>query len=114
VKQLLKHLRDRIRGSVPKGSKRSNKWPKIRATHLSKNGRCAVCKGTKKLEVHHIKPFHMAPDLELKVSNLVTLCESKKGGLNCHLAVGHLGSYKRVNFKVKADILYWSNRIKRF
>jgi hypothetical protein len=56
----------------------------------------------------------MAPDLELKVSNLVTLCESKKGGLNCHLAVGHLGSYKRVNFKVKADILYWSNRIKRF
>jgi len=56
-----------------------------------------LCGGTKAVEVHHLIPFSIAPDLELDPHNLITLCERKKYGINCHLLVGHLGNYRRFN-----------------
>ena len=86
----------------PEG-KRSPKWASVRKLHLKLHPRCAVCGNDKKLEVHHQKPFHLFPELELVESNLITLCEDGKNGINCHLAFGHLGSYKSYNKNVIKD-----------
>lgn len=80
----------------PKGTERSNQWPKVRKAYLSKNPGCAVCGGKKKVEVHHKKPFHTHPELELDPNNFISLCEGNKE-INCHLIVGHGGSFKDIN-----------------
>ena len=62
---------------------------------------CAVCSRKRTLEVHHIIPFHVAPDLELNPSNLMALCR------RCHLFVGHLGNWRRFNMAVQSDAVHW-------
>ena len=108
---IFKHVKDLIQGKTD-GTARSGKWSAVRKAFLVKNANCVVCGGTKKLEVHHIKPFHLHPKLELEPTNLVTLCENMKDGLNCHLAFGHLGNFKSWNTLVKADSAYWHDKIK--
>lgn len=49
-----------------------------------------MCGGRDRLEVHHIRPFHLYPALELDPANFVTLCEALR---ECHLQVGHLGNW---------------------
>lgn len=67
-------------GSAP----RSPKWPTVRANFIADgNDRCAVCGSRDDLNVHHVVPFHDDPSLELKPSNLITLCRQH------HLHVGH-------------------------
>jgi hypothetical protein len=39
----------------------------------------------------------MDKSLELTPDNLITLCESKKYGITCHLFVGHRGNYRLFN-----------------
>ena len=94
---IIKHLLDAAKGKHPLGAIRSGKWPTVRKRHLESHSACEVCRGTAKLEVHHIRPFHLHPDLELDPSNLVTLCEALKDGVNCHLLFGHLGNFKSFN-----------------
>ena len=91
---------------------RSKLWPRTRKVYILKNKECFVCNGTKKLEVHHIKPYHIYPELELVDTNFITLCENDKGGINCHLAFGHLGSYKSYNVNVRKDAQNWNVKIK--
>lgn len=69
---------------------RSGKWPKVRDEHLEANPRCVAC-GQLATEVHHVKPFKIAPALELDPSNLASVCE------HCHLAVGHGCNWKKWN-----------------
>ncbi len=97
---------------IPPGSRRSSSWPKARKQHLSINPSCVVCGGDKRLEVHHVKPFHLHPELELDATNLITLCENEHNGINCHLAFGHLGSFKSVNDQVRTDAMVWALKIK--
>ncbi|MAE50088.1 hypothetical protein CMI48_05070 [Candidatus Pacearchaeota archaeon] len=104
-------LTDRIAGKAPKGARRSSKWRKVRKAFLKENPRCSVCGSTKKIEVHHVVPFYLIPDLELRSDNLATLCENKKYGINCHLLVGHLGNYRRINANVEHDIFIWRMKI---
>lgn len=86
------------------GKKRSNEWPKLRKAWLKKYPHCALCGGKTKVTVHHIRPFHLHPELELDKTNFVTLCEGKKG-LNCHLMFGHFGDFaKKYNINVKNDV----------
>lgn len=93
---------------------RSPHWRVVRHQHLASQPACAACGGTTNLEVHHIQPFHLRPDLELQFDNLITLCESKKGGLNCHLALGHMGNYRTgVNPFVQNDASFILTRILR-
>lgn len=99
---VIKRIKDAITGKARVSDRRSSKWPSVRAAYLERNPACAACGGTKKLEVHHIVPFHVDPSLELSESNLVTLCESWRNGMNCHLLVGHKGSYRRWNKRVLA------------
>lgn len=109
---VLLQLKDRMQGKLPGGLKRSSKWPRIRAIFLRINPACAACGGKKKVEVHHKKPFHLAPELELEFTNLITLCEAKKWGINCHLAIGHRGNYRQENTEVDSDSKFWSKRLK--
>lgn len=72
---------------------RSSRWPKVRAEFIEQNPTCAACGNgnRKQLEAHHIEPFHVNPERELDKSNLITLCESGPGGMNCHFCIGHSG-----------------------
>jgi hypothetical protein len=91
--------------------KRSPRWASARKKHIKENPTCALCGGTRKLEVHHIRPFHVYPELELDPENLLTLCEDKGNGVYCHLFFGHLGNYKSVNVTVREDILIWKEKL---
>jgi len=68
----LKYVQDIIKG---KGSHlRSPKWHKVEKEHLAKEPACQWCGATVKVQVHHVKPFHLHPELELDPSNFITLC----------------------------------------
>lgn len=108
---VLKNVKDVIQGKAPLGHKRSNHWPTVRKHHLQKNPTCAACGGTEVLEIHHIQPYHLCPELELDPNNLITLCESKSYGIVCHRAIGHLGDYKKINSAVVKDAAYWLKRL---
>lgn len=100
---------DKINGKVPKGSKRSGKWAAVRREYLQTNNRCAACGYHKKLQVHHKKPFHLYPELELDSTNLITLCDTR-GSLNCHVTFGHLGYYRSYNQDVDSDAAIWRSK----
>lgn len=108
---ILKDMVDMAKGKLPVGVLRSNKWPAVRAEHLRKYPTCAVCGGSKYQEVHHKLPFHLHPEMELEPTNLITLCESNKNGVNCHLFVGHLGNYKSFNVAVDSDASLWLSKL---
>lgn len=109
--KVITHLIDAAQGRHPLGSARSGHWPTVRKQHLAAHPTCAVCGGADSLEVHHVRPFHLHPELELDPSNLVTLCEAKKDGVNCHLFFGHLGNFKSFNTTVGADAAGWATKI---
>ena len=73
------------------GAVRSSKWPAVRKKHLEEHPVCAICGSTKRIEVHHIIPFNIDPTKELDPNNIITLCESGKNGITCHLARISLG-----------------------
>lgn len=108
---VLRKVTDAIQGKAPLAVKRSPKWSIVRTRHLSKNPTCAVCGTKKKLEVHHIKPFHLYPELELDPDNLITLCETAEHGIICHLLVGHLGNYRSLNENVVDDAKTWRSKL---
>jgi len=93
---LLKHaMRD-----VGVGAKRSNKWPTVEKHFLEAHPTCAACGSNTRLNVHHCMPFHLDPSLELDPNNLITLCMDVK---ECHLQIGHGGSFKQYNPNVRLD-----------
>jgi 5-methylcytosine-specific restriction enzyme A len=110
---IVRHLIDAAKGKHPLSAARSPHWPKVREEHLQIQPVCVVCGGSVKLNVHHIKPFHLHPELELDHKNLVTLCEAEKDGVNCHLLFGHLGNFRSFNKDVREDASQWGEKIKR-
>jgi 5-methylcytosine-specific restriction protein A len=83
-----------------KEKNRSSGWKEVRDDFLRKNPTCAACGETENLQVHHIVPFHLKPELELIETNLITLCMNKN---ECHLEIGHGDSWKCYNPNVKED-----------
>ena len=79
---------------------RSNDWPKIAKSWISTHNICEACGGIKRLNVHHIKPFHQYPELELDPNNLITLC---MGEHECHIKIGHGGNFRTANESVVVD-----------
>lgn len=112
MKALIKNIADAFVGKAPLGVKRSGSWSTVRKHFLEQNPTCAVCGKTDRLEVHHERPFHLNPELELDPTNLITLCEGNKA-LNCHLVIGHLGNYKDINPDVRKDAETWKLKFKR-
>lgn len=78
---------------------RSSKWPKVRAEHLEKYPACAACGSKIHLNVHHCKPFHLHPELELDPANLLTLCENPVS--NHHYLFGHFQDWGLYNPRVR-------------
>ncbi len=92
----------------PLGFVRSSRWPSVRAWFLREHPQCELCGGIEKLTVHHVKPFHQFPDLELHPQNLFTLCEEN----GCHLIWGHLGCYRSINANVVRDVRAFAKKIR--
>lgn len=81
-------------------TKRSPHWPTVEKHFREAHPTCAACGGTERINIHHCKPFHLFPELELDPNNLITLCMGK---LECHLKIGHLDDFKKFNGNVKED-----------
>jgi hypothetical protein len=113
MKSLLNNITDVFSGKAPLGTKRSGSWSSVRADFLKLHPKCEICESTTNLEVHHIEPFHLNPELELDINNLITLCETKKYGINCHLLIGHLGSYKFSNPNCRKDVKQLHTKLKQ-
>jgi 5-methylcytosine-specific restriction endonuclease McrA len=96
-------LGDRIAGRPH--AQRSPRWPRLRAVFLAACPCCAACGTRQGLEVHHVRPVHRFPHLELAWDNLLTLCG------RCHLFVGHLGSWDSWNPEVVGDAAHWRLKI---
>lgn len=70
---------------------RSSKWSTVRNQFVAAHPVCEACGTSENLNVHHIKPFHNHPELELDLKNLITLCSGSyaNGRYNCHFKIGH-------------------------
>ena len=91
-------------------AKRSDKWPTVERHFLQANPTCAACGGKNRLNVHHCMPFHLDPTKELDPTNLITLCMGEK---ECHLHIGHGGSFKQYCPEVRqyaAEVLAHPNK----
>ena len=85
------------------GHERSSEWPRVEKEHLQREPGCRVCGYEGRgVQVHHIKPFHLHPNLELDPNNLITLCEIK--GRDHHLLIGHLDDWESYNPNVRDDV----------
>lgn len=107
---MLKKITDLVNNKAPLGAIRSSHWARVRADFAAANPSCAVCGSIKKIEIHHVVPFHLDASRELDPTNLITLCESR-GFLNCHLLFGHLGNYKKVNLDCVEDAKIWKLKL---
>jgi len=65
----------------PKFSRRTKEYKIWRQTVIDRDKECLNCTSNKRLEVHHIKPFHQLEENELyNIKNGITLCrECHKG-----------------------------------
>ena len=78
------------------GAKRSDDWPSFRKRNIHE--KCDICGKGLFLELHHIKPYHKFPELELRLENIVTLCRRH------HLEWGHYFSWSSWNDRILDDI----------
>ena len=104
----IKHAINVIRHVVHQTSskrKRNPKWDSARDDYLKSHSICAACGSTTKLNVHHKKPFHLYPELELDPANFITLCMSN----DCHLLIGHGDDFKAYNPDVTPDAAIVAN-----
>jgi len=85
--------------AVGHGMERSPKWPGVEKLHLKFHPVCDACGSSKNLNVHHKKPFHLFPEHELDMNNLITLCMDKE----CHIKIGHGDNFKDYNPDVEVD-----------
>ena len=81
-----------------KETRRSSRWNEVRDGFLVRHPVCEACGCGLRLQVHHVMPFHLHPELELDESNLITLC---MGPNECHLRIGHGGSWGAYNPRVR-------------
>lgn len=70
---------------------RSGGWATVRNRHIEAHPRCEACGVYTELNVHHLQPFHLHPELELDPANLITLCRTH------HFWLGHRGDWSNEN-----------------
>ncbi len=80
---------------------RNPRWKTVRDAVLKQCPACAACGDKRLLNVHHKKPFHLFPDLELEPANLIVLCEVPSH--SCHFALGHCFDWRAYNPFVEED-----------
>ncbi len=87
------------------GVPRSAGWRAAARAHLTVHPACAACGARKGVVPHHVKPFHLFPECELDLDNLITLCP------RCHLLIGHLNDFRSFNPAVREDAALWAAKI---
>lgn len=87
---------------------RSSTWAKVKKEHLRHQPCCRACGRKRRLAVHHIKPYHLFPELELDPTNLMTLCR------HCHLVFGHFGNFKAFNPNAVRDAINHNLKLRKF
>lgn len=102
--KLIKHgihlLQNRFR-DVGLPVKRSSKWEGVERAFKAEHPSCAACGAVNgRLQVHHIAPFHLHPELELDEANLIVLCMNEN---ECHLKIGHCNNWRTYNSNVVED-----------
>lgn len=85
---------------------RSSDWRKLQVKTVTGHPYCAVCGCMNTLQVHHKKPFHLFPELELEPLNLIVLCQRD------HFWIGHLFDWRAYNPNIDIDIILWNEKIK--
>ncbi len=70
---------------------RASEWVYVRNEFVRRHPRCEACGGSYNLNVHHIKPFHLYPELELDEDNLITLCRWHIK--SCSVSISYLKSF---------------------
>lgn len=91
---------------------RASEWVYVRNEFVRLHPRCEACGSGYQLNVHHIKPFHLHPELELDEGNLITLCREH------HFRIGHdpdgkgpaKPNWSASNPNVRQDAKNWSKR----
>ena len=92
------------------GAMRSPLWSKTKRDFEKLHPKvCAACGGMEKVQLHHRQPFHLHPELENNLANLIWLCEADNR--NCHLNMGHLNSFQSYNETIEQDAAYWRSKI---
>ena len=67
---------------------------------------CAATGSTKDVELHHLQPFHLHPELELDENNVIWL------NRDIHFFLGHLGSWKSYNEDIVEDAKWLREKIR--
>jgi len=78
----IEEQRESIDWNISEGD-RSSRWTEVRNNFVKKHPVCEACGTSAALNVHHVEPFHVRPELELDESNLITLCREH------HFRIGH-------------------------
>ena len=95
--------------TAPDGASLNWSWQRCRRAFLKKTSKECVCCGyKKKIQVHHILPRHIRPDLAVDMTNLIALCK------DCHFHIGHMNSYFTYNAAIQ--LIAWfvrENSIKK-
>lgn len=86
---------------------RSGGWGKVEKEKLNLNPACEACGTTELVEVHHIYPFHLYPELELALKNLLSLCRPH------HLIFGHYGDWSAFNPDVVKMVRDYFKRLQK-
>jgi 5-methylcytosine-specific restriction enzyme A len=89
-----------LRREAKKRTDRSPKWRSVEKAFKESHPTCAACGGKRLLQIHHEKPFHLHPELELDPNNLITLCMGK---FECHIRIGHGDNFQFYNPLVRRD-----------
>lgn len=89
---------------------RSSRWSTVRDAFVKAHPACAACGSKDNLNVHHIRPYHVYPELELDRSNLIVLCEGPV--VNCHFLFGHMRNWKSWNPNVVLLARSWADALK--
>jgi 5-methylcytosine-specific restriction protein A len=100
---MIKHLINVTKSLLHERNKRTSRsphWPTVEKNFKKANPTCAACGSSTLIQVHHEKPFHLHPELELEPGNLISLCMSKN---ECHLILGHGDNFKAYNPDIRAD-----------
>lgn len=85
---------------------RSGKWPALRDKWLKEHPTCCISGLKMDLEVHHVKPVHLFPDLELEWSNLRTASRPY------HFLCGHYCNWSDWNKDFDQHAAEWLDRIR--
>jgi hypothetical protein len=91
------------RPDVVCGRPRSSHWPAVEHKFLQTHKECVACGSRNNLQVHHRKPFHLFPDLELDETNLIVGCAV------CHFVLYHANDWE--NYVEDVDGVAFAHRI---